>query len=134
MKKPTLSSLKKKLWKLFSEYVRRKDADEGGTERCFTCGRLYHWRGELQCGHAIGGRHNAVLFDPDICRPQCRSCNIFLRGNYQVFITRLIKENGLEWWEKKLEDSKKVVKYTRSDLEELIELYKAKLEKLDAKG
>ena len=121
--------LKKRLWRIFSEYIRRRDADVGGTERCFTCGGLDHWK-SLQAGHAIGGRHSAVLFDPDICRPQCVRCNIHLRGNYQIFITKLIKENGMEWWEKKLEDSRKVVKYARSDIEELIELYKRKLDGL----
>lgn len=129
MAKPSLSSLKKKAWKLFSEWIRRKDADEGGTEYCFTCGRAFHWK-ELQAGHGIGGRHNAVLFDEEIVRPQCVACNVFLRGNYQVFITKLIKENGMKWWECKLSDSRKTLKLTRSDVEEIIEKYKEKLKGL----
>jgi hypothetical protein len=128
-RKPTLRGLKAKCWRLFSEYIRRKDADEGGTERCYTCGELAHWK-ELQAGHAIGGRHNAVLLDEEICRPQCVRCNVFLRGNYPVFTSRLIRERGLEWFEKKLEDSRRLVKWTRSDMEDLIALYKQKLEGL----
>lgn len=125
-KTPSLRALKAKCWKVFSEYVRRKHADEGGTAQCYTSGVLAHWK-DLQCGHAIGGRHNAVLFDEDICRPQTVAENVFKRGNYPVFVTKLIEENGLEWWQQKLESSRRVVKYTRSDLEELIQQYKQKL-------
>lgn len=125
-KQKSLRRLKEILWKVFSEYIRRKDADEGGTERCYTCGVLEHWKA-LQCGHAIGGRHNAVLFDAGICRPQCLRCNVFLRGNYPIFTTKLIKENGMEWWEKKLEGARQIVKYTRADIEQMIENYKRKV-------
>lgn len=126
-KKPTLSAVKKKAWKAFSEYIRRKDADAGGTERCYTCGKLAHWK-ELHAGHAIPGRHNAVLFDQDIVRPQCPVCNIWKGGNYPIFTTKLIKENGMEWWESKLAGAGRIVKYTRADLEELIDVWKSKLE------
>lgn len=125
-KQKSLRSLKAKCWSLFSQYVRRKDADEGGTERCYTCGTLAHYT-ELQCGHAIPGRHNAVLFDEEICRPQCARCNVWMRGRYEIFTTNLIKENGMEWWEKKLANARQLVKWTRADLEERIEDYKQKL-------
>jgi hypothetical protein len=129
-KAPTLRALKARCWKLFSEYVRRKHSDEGGTAQCYTCGELAYWR-DLQCGHAIGGRHNAVLFDEEICRPQCVRDNVFLRGNYPIFTTRLIKENGMEWWEAKLAGARQAVKLTRSDLEAKIEEFKQKLKELD---
>lgn len=128
-KKPSLSSLKKKAWKLFSEFVRRKHADKEGIATCYTSGVRAHWK-ELQCGHAIGGRHNAVLFDEEICRPQTVAENIYKRGNYPIFTTRLIKEKGMDWWEEKLAGSRKTVKWNRSDLEDLISYYKAKLESL----
>lgn len=129
MKKPTLRSLKNKCWRLFSEYIRRKDADAGGTESCYTCGGLAHWK-ELHAGHAIPGRHNAVLFDEDIVKPQCPVCNVWKGGMYHVFTTRLIREHGLPWWEGKLEGSKKVVKWDRIDLEDKINFYRAKLSEL----
>lgn len=125
-KKKSLRLLKAKCWRLFSEYIRRKDADAGGTERCYTCEGSHHWK-ELQCGHAIGGRHNAVLLDESICRPQCVRCNVFLRGNYPIFTTKLIKENGMEWWEGKLEGARQIVKVTRDDMEGMIQSYQQKL-------
>lgn len=132
MKKPTLSSLKKKAWTLLSEYVRRKDADEGGTTQCFTCGKYIHWKYEAQAGHAIGGRRNAVLFDLEIIRPQCFACNAKHIGNGmpQVFIPKLIREHGLEWWEAKAGGARKPWKLTRSDVEGLIARLKMKLESL----
>ena len=125
-KKPNLRGLKAKAWKVFSEYIRRRYADAGGTAECFTCGALAYWK-DLQCGHAIGGRHNAVLLDEEICRPQCCRCNIFMRGNYPVFTTKLIRRHGVAWFEGKLQQARQIVKWARSDLEGLIEQYKAKL-------
>lgn len=128
-RKPSRRILKARAWKLFSEYVRRKDADAGGTERCYTCGKLAHWK-ELHAGHALPGRHNAVLFDEEIVKPQCPVCNIWKGGNYPIFTTKLIKEKGMEWWEGKLNASRGIVKMGRADMEGLIESYKAKLESL----
>lgn len=130
-KQQSLKALKKKCWSLTSELVRRLDADEGGTTRCYTCSKAIHWKTEAQAGHAIGGRHNAVLLDLEILRPQCVPCNVFKRGNYPIFTTKLIKENGMEWWEAKLEASRRIVKYTRPDLEALILVLKTKLAILD---
>jgi hypothetical protein len=84
------------------------------------------WK-ESQAGHAIGGRHNAVLFDEEICRPQCVRCNVFLRGNYSVFTAKLIREKGIGWFERKLEESRMVVKFTMADIEGLIASFKEKL-------
>jgi len=129
-KKPKLTTLKNKAWKLFSEWIRRKDADAGGTTQCFTCNKLLDWKHEAQAGHAIGGRRNAVLFDEEIVRVQCACCNVILRGNYQIFIYKLIKKHGIEWWERKLIGATKAVKLTHADLEEMIAAYQAKLAQL----
>ena len=46
----TISKLKKKLDVLFSQYIRRKNADHLGRVKCFTCGVEKHWK-EQQAGH-----------------------------------------------------------------------------------
>lgn len=130
-KKPTVGALRKKAWKLFSEVIRRTSADEGGTVSCYTCGKLMHWK-DSHAGHAIPGRHNAVLLDAEIVKPQCPRDNIFLGGRYEIFTTKLIKEHGLEWWEEKLIHARQVVKYTRDDLEKIIAGYKRDLEEMGA--
>ena len=131
-RKPTLSSLKKKAWSLLSEFVRRKDADEGGTTQCFTCGKYIHWKYEAQAGHAIGGRRNAVLYDLDISRPQCYPCNAKHIGNGrpEVFIPKLIREHSMEWWQEKETKARQVAKLTRDDVQQLIDSFKAKIESL----
>lgn len=129
--KSTTAKLKEKAWKILSEFIRRSHADSNGFCRCYTCGKVLDWKKDAQAGHAIGGRRGMVLLDPEIIRPQCVGCNVFGRGNYPVFTTKLIKEKGMDWWEKKLEQSRQVRKWTRSELEEFIETYKEKLDALE---
>src|SRR6185503_9264421 len=128
-KQKTLRALKAEAWKWFSQYVRRRDADEGGTVSCYTCGQLMYWK-EAHAGHAIPGRRNAVLYDLDIVKPQCPRDNIFLNGRHEVFATKLIKEHGMDWWEAKLAGAREVVKLTRADIEKLIEEMKNNVESL----
>ena len=127
-KKPKLksiSSLKDKAWSVFSLYIRQSNADSRGYCTCYTCGNSAPWK-EIQAGHGIGGRTNAVLFDEEIVKPQCVACNIFLRGNYTIFTTKLIKQHGMQWWENKLINSRLLIKHSRADLEEIIRNYKAR--------
>jgi hypothetical protein len=130
MKKQSPKTLKNKAWKLFSEYIRRRDADEGGTLSCITCGKLMHWK-EAHAGHAIPGRTNSILLDPEVTYGQCPVCNIWKNGNYPVYTTVLIKKFGMDWWEQKLIDARKAVKMTRSDWEQAVEYWKAKLAGLE---
>jgi hypothetical protein len=138
---PTLGKLKKQAWALLSQIVRRNDSHGDETGMCYTCGAMDLWK-RLQAGHAIPGRTGSVLFDEDIIRPQCYRCNVALRGNYPVFTTKLIRERAEEmklvdaktalelsmaWWERKLLESRQVRKWSRRELEELIQSYKARL-------
>ena len=129
---PSLAKLKKTAWGLLSECVRREaseyyDSDYLG---CYTCGAVKLWNDGMQAGHAIGGRDGAVLLDEEIIRPQCVRCNIMLHGNYGIFATKLIIENGMDWWEKKLSDSRQVRKWNRGELEAKCEEYKARLARI----
>lgn len=125
-KKPTLRGLKERCWKVFSEYVRRKDADSGGTNYCFTCGAPKFWK-ELHAGHFVGGRTNAVLFNEEIVKPQCLTCNVFMNGNYSAYTLKMIDLHGRPKVEEFLALRHQVKKYTRADLEDLIAAYKLKL-------
>lgn len=87
------------------------------------------WK-EAQAGHAIPGRTGAVLLRESVIRPQCVGCNIFHRGQYHIFATKLIEENGLDWWKCELVESKKIKKWSRVELEETIEKYKQRLKEL----
>lgn len=130
MKRKSIPQLKKKAWDLLSQIIRRSHADEGGTVSCYTCEKLMFWK-ESQAGHAIPGRTGAVLLDEEIIRPQCVGCNVFHRGHYHIFATKLIEENGMDWWKCKLVESKKVRKWNRVELEETIEKYREKLKEFE---
>jgi len=125
----TLASLKKKAWKLLSEYIRRSNADEGGTVSCYTCGSLGFWK-EYHAGHFIGGRTGSVLLDSRIVRVQCPRCNIWLQGNYHIYTLRMIDEVGREKVEEYLALKNQTKKWNRAELEAFIEEYKKKLETL----
>ena len=128
-----LSTLKKKAWSLLSECIRREAADRNGYVRCYTCGTSNLWNRGTDAGHAIPGRHGSVLLDESIIRPQCKVCNIWKRGNYPVFTLKLINEHSAEWFERKLADAHKIVKWTSHDLTEKIKEYDKRLEQLGKK-
>jgi len=122
MKTLTIPKLKKKVWKVFSLYIRHKYAKRGMV-KCYTCGVVKPLK-EMQCGHGLGGRGNSILFDEEICRPQCMQCNIFKGGAYDIFHAKLIEENGLEWFKSKLRQKSQTKQFTRKELEALYEKYK----------
>lgn len=127
--KKKTGSLKKRAWSLLSEVIRRASAKNGICE-CYTCGNKFPWK-EIQAGHGIGGRGNSILFDESIIRPQCVGCNIFKNGNYEEFAAKLIRENGLEWYEDKLRQRRIPQKSSNTELLERIAEYEKRLEALD---
>lgn len=90
-------ALKEKAWKVFSEWIRRRDL------RCFTCPARF-WDEELgewsikglQAGHF---RHGKLDFDEININAQCQRCNHFLHGNLGEYARRLIKKYGLKEFE-----------------------------------
>lgn len=122
-----LSTEKKKAWKVFSEYIRRKG---GVLIQCYTCGVRNAWNDGMQAGHGIPGRNNAVLFLEAVVKPQCVGCNVFGRGKYPIFTSKLIKELGMEEYDRLLNLSQQVVKFTALDYKDIADKYKEKLEAL----
>lgn len=128
-KQKTLRQLKEQAWTLFSQVVRRSAADEGGTVECYTCRKLMFWK-DAHAGHFVPGRTNAVLLNPEVVRPQCPVCNIWRGGAYHDYTLRMIDEVGRQKVNELMALRHQTVKFTRSDLIEKIEHYKAKLEAL----
>ena len=73
-KLPSISSLEKKLDTEFQTWVRKSEADEGGTVSCVTCGKLMHWTGDgAQAGHhGEGSRQVGVGAGRDLGHPRRR--------------------------------------------------------------
>ena len=127
--KETIPKLKGKAWKLLSKLIRLQYS-KNGYVRCYTCGKLMEVK-EAQAGHGFSGRGNSIIFDREIIRPQCVSCNVFKNGNYDIFHAKLIKENGVEWYEKKLKQKRQTKQFTRQELKQFIEDYKNELKKYE---
>lgn len=91
-KTKSIKSLKAKAWKLFSEYIRRKDADANGIAKCVTCGHEEHWK-QMQAGHFIPGRCNSILFEESGVHVQCARCN-YNEGNGPEYYPFMLKTYG----------------------------------------
>ena len=93
-KRATVGTLKRKLDKLFSLYIRKKYADYRGFVRCFTCGKVEKIGGvdSIQCGHYISRAFNSLRYSEKNCHPQCRACNIFKHGNMDEYALKLIEK------------------------------------------
>ncbi len=118
----SLKSLRKRTWKLESEYVR---CYEQGI--CFTCGRKKPWK-EQDLGHYI--HRDCLDFDEINNHCQCTYCNRFLHGNLGVYAECLIAEYGEEAIIRLRQRANQVKKFTVTELENLILDYKQKIKEL----
>jgi len=86
--KTPISKLKKKLWKVFSKYIRERD-----NYTCFTCGKQNYGKG-MHAGHfipkSVGGM--TLYFHEENVRAQCYHCNINLGGNQYIYGKKLGKK------------------------------------------
>lgn len=129
MKTITKKKAKDKAWKAFSEWVRRSSADQFGFVKCYTCYTRTEWKFS-DAGHWVEGHSNAVYINPEYVRVQCQSCNRFHGGRQGEFRDRLRKELGDEKVDQLLIDSKKTLKLSIFDYENLEQYYKEKLKAL----
>lgn len=129
MKKPkSPSQLKKQLDSLFSEYIRRMHADEGGGSNCYTCGLWKLWK-ELQNGHFVSRAHLATRYSEDNCRPQCVGCNVFGGGRVSIFAEKLDEELGIGTVSRLYREANTTVK--DFPYQEKIDHYKRRLEEMN---
>lgn len=121
MKKLSRSKLIKKLDKVFSLYIRLRYA-KNEIAQCFTCGKKDHYK-RLQCGHFQSRKHYSTRWDEINCQVQCAGCNVFRYGEQFVFGKNLDMEFGKGCSESLYYKAKETVKYSTSDLNELITKY-----------
>ena len=125
-KRDSISSLKKKAWKLLSKAIRLEAADKNGQCKCVTCDQKKPWK-EMQAGHLVSGRSNGVLFDERGIWPQCYACNVCRQGmgaEYTVFILGVY---GQGVGDDLIRKRREVVRFTKEELKEMIEGYKVRI-------
>lgn len=122
-KKLALPKLKKKLWRIFSEYTRKKYADEDGMVKCISCPSIKHWK-EVHAGHYIPKSLGlSIYFEEKNVHPQCVACNLFMSGNLSSYAIELRKKYGENILEELNTIKNREMKLCRADYESLIEKY-----------
>jgi hypothetical protein len=123
-KKPSRKTIITKLDSIFSQYIRlRYSKNEIAT--CVTCGKSDNWK-KMQNGHFVSRKHYATRWDEDNCQVQCAGCNVFRYGEQYLFSKYL----GSDLSEELLIKSRKIQKFTDSELLDMIELYNEKVNNL----
>ena len=122
--------LKLRAWKLFSEWIRRRDADDDGYVSCVTCKKRAHWK-EMQAGHFIAGRTLSLLFDPRNCHVQDYSCNVGRGGAYVEYFIYMENRYGREVIDELRKLKYQARKYGIGDYEMLIADLERKIRDLD---
>lgn len=118
--------LQEELWRLFSLWIRQKEADDNGVVRCATCRAFRHWR-YLDAGHYMSRRHLSTKFDETNVHPQCKQCN-GPHGGEQALMARYIdQKHGLGTAQYLEHKSRIASHWTRFDYILKIEEYKSKL-------
>lgn len=130
MKKRNLKYWKKKLDRVFSQYIRRRYADELGEVNCVTCGKKDHWK-KMQCGHFVPRNILSLRFDERNCNVQCYGCNVAKKGAMDEYALYMVKQYGNGILEELNMEKYKERKITSEEYQDLIDEYTDKLVGLD---
>lgn len=115
-----LPRLLKRAEKAFNQFIRTRDQDKG----CISCGAEVS-----QAGHYFPVKgYSALRYDEHNCAGQCAYCNCYLHGNqanYRIGLAIRIGSTAVEELEQRAIGNR-VKKWTRSELQEIIDKYSAK--------
>lgn len=125
----TRSKLVRELDRVFSIYIRMRDANLDGFAECVTCGKVDQWK-SLQCGHFMSRGKYATRWDEQNCGTQCKKCNIFNQGEQFKFSIHLDQRYGEGSSDALLLRSNQTVKFSNDELKQMIEVYKEKIKDL----
>lgn len=128
-KSPSLPTLVDRLDKVFSKYIRLRDAMPSGMFRCISCGKIKPID-QADCGHFHSRTHMSTRFDEDNCHAECRYCNRFSADHIIGYRENLIRKIGSQRFlllEVKAHETRK---WSHFELEQLAKYYKALVDKL----
>jgi len=128
--KKSIVKLKKDLDKIFSVFIRLREATDEGLCQCSTCGVVRHYKDGMQNGHFQSRRFLATRFDEENCQVQCVKCNMYSQGEQYKFGLYLDGKYGEGTAEELEYLARTPIKIGRIDYEEKISYYKLAVEKL----
>lgn len=120
---------KTKLDRVFSEFIRLRDADINGMVKCISCTRMIHWN-EADAGHYINRKHMSTRWDEHNVNGQCRACNRFDEGNIPMYHLGLQRKYDVDTPLKLLAKKNSTVKIGQFEIDCLTKHYKQEVKKL----
>jgi len=112
--------------RVFSIYIRCKDADANGIVKCVTCGHRDHWK-NMDCGHFVSRKNHSVRWDETNAAPQCVTCNRILGGMPYEFEDYLVDKYGRDEVECLKARGHSTLKLMEWELESMITTYKNRI-------
>ena len=130
-KEPTLPQLKQRLQQVFNKFIRLRDYGKP----CISCGR----KRLLQAGHFYSVKgYDGLRYDEYHVHGECGGCNGFDDMHLLGYSENLKERIGIEEYEalkQRAADYKREgYKFLKSDIIEMIEIYKRKVKILEQKG
>lgn len=132
-----VKTLKKKLWIIFSQYIRKREADHAGYVTCCDSLERKLWT-ETHCGHlwhnsernaGLGG--NELWYYENNFAPQSADGNIFNKDDAaKKYMFNVIEKYGKEEVDKMYKMKQTYRLWTEEELQEKYEYYKSQFEKL----
>ena len=138
-KKLGTAQKKKKLWRIFSQYILLRDSRDGFGQ-CIACGKTVPYPNSTGAFHAShyfprSTTYAALYFDEMNVHACCINCNLYLSGNIAKFRVGIIKRYGqavLDDLESRADDPYDPnFKFT---YDEKIDYYKGLVKEMKAKG
>lgn len=123
----SVAKLIQELQVIFNEYIRLRDKGKG----CISCIDSYF----SDAGHLFKkSTRPAMRFNPMAVHGQCRACNSLPDGNYEAMCKGIAQRYGKEYLTEVIqianESRKTDHKWSRSELQELINYFKSEIKNL----
>lgn len=118
-----LPKMLEKTQRIFNAWVRRRDI-EGSFFKCISCGKVLD-ASKMQAGHFVPQKNSSYLrYNEDNVNGECQGCNgfdTFHLVGYRKNLAEKIGEKRIQYLEA---NQRTIKKWTRSELEFLIDKYK----------
>jgi hypothetical protein len=114
--------LVKQLDAVYSKYIREKYSVNGYVS-CVSCGKSDEIR-NMQNGHYVSRSRYSTRWLDKNCHPQCYRCNVAMHGNYAHYTKFMISTYGAEVIDELITLSNTTPKYSKQELQDMIDRYK----------
>jgi len=122
----------KKLWAIFSQYIRLRDSNENGFCKCITCPAIRYYK-NMDAGHGVPRGNMATKYHEKNNHAQCKICNGPVgKGRPKEYQEAVDKKYGPGTWDELKVLSRTVNKFGAFEIKTMIFYYTEEVEKLKA--